>query len=319
MGRSDTVWIRGLGAGLVGAAVLAVWFFVVDLAQGAPFRTPAMIGGALLGMEEPRITTGSIVLFTVVHFVAFALVGIAATWALRQIEVAPNFLFGIILGFILFDGVFFGSVAVTGIDVVAELGWVEVLTGNMVAGIAMIGFLHMTGTVARVAWWEALSDNRVLREGLIAGIVGGFVVASWFLLVDTIQGRAFFTPSALGSVLFLGATDLSEVDVSLWITAAYTPIHYLVFVSVGIVAAAIARQAEEEPPILIGAFLIFVAFQAFFLGVVAVVAEFLFGPLAWWNIAIGNLVGVLVMAGYLWKAHPRLRDAMDREAIEHTA
>jgi len=317
--RGGAVWSRGVLAGVIGATVLAAWFLVVDLAQGEAFRTPAMIAGALLGVERVDTGIGMVFLFTAMHYTAFMLVGVAATWALTRLDVAPNFLFGLVLGFLLFDGVFFGSAAITGIDVVAELGWVEVLTGNMVAGMAMIGFLHLTGTVRHVAWWEALRDNRVLREGLIAGIAGGFVVATWFLIVDAVQGRPFFTPSALGSVLFLGATDLAQVEVSLWLTAAYTPIHYLVFVAVGIAAAALARQAERQPPLLIGVLLLFVAFEAFFLGIIAVVAEFLLGPLAWWSIAIGNLFAVLVIAGYLWRVHPKLRELMDGDAIERPA
>jgi len=317
--RPGEILTRGLIAGAIGATVLALWFFLVDMAQGAPFRTPAMVGSALFGMDGLETDVGLIALFTLIHYSAFLLVGILAGWAISFLDRVPHIVFGLILGFLLFDGVFFGSVAVTGIDVVAQLGWVEVLTGNMVAGVAMMSFFHMTGSVQAISWWEAFTDNRVLREGVIAGIASGFMVATWFLIVDAIQGRPFFTPSALGSVMFLGATDLGQVDVSLWITAAYTPIHYAVFVAIGLAAAALAQQAESQPPILIGGFLLFVAFEAFFLGLMAVAAEFLLGPLAWWSIAIGNLVGVVVMMGYLWKAHPALRDVMGHEPIEHPA
>ena len=313
------VMVPGVIAGLIGAAVLAVWFLLVDLAAGDPFRTPAMIGGALLGLEELEPNPGLVALFTVIHFLAFALVGVGAAWALSQLERAPNVPMGMVLGFVLFNGVFFGSAAVTGIDVVAQLGWVEVLVGNLLAGIVMVSFLHQAEVTRPVDWSRALREGTVLREGLIAGIASGFLVATWFLVVDTIQGRPFFTPSALGSVLFLGATDLSQVEVSMWITAAYTPVHYAVFVPTGILAAAVAHQAERQPPVLIGAMLLFVAFEAFFLGLIAVVAEFLLGPLAWWNIAIGNLVGVLTIAGYLWRKHPKLSQVMASDRIERPA
>jgi len=319
VGRTAGILSRGAVSGVVGAAALAMWFLLVDTAQGEPFRTPAMVGNALVGLEGVEVRPGLILLFLALHFGAFMVVGMAAAWAVSFLTRVPNLVFGLVLGFLMFDVVFFGSVAVTGVDVVAQLGWVEVLAGNILAGVAMMSFLQLSGAVKAVKWWEAYTANRVLREGVVSGFASGFMVATWFLIVDTIQGRPFFTPSALGSVFFLGATDLGQVDVSLWITAAYTPIHYAVFMAIGTAAAALAHQAEKQPPLLIGALLLFVAFQAFFLGIIAVVAEFLLGPLAWWNIAVGNIVGVAVMAGYLWKAHPKLREVMAHEPIEHPA
>jgi hypothetical protein len=36
----------GLIAGLIGAALVAVWFLIYDAAIGQPFRTPALLGAA---------------------------------------------------------------------------------------------------------------------------------------------------------------------------------------------------------------------------------------------------------------------------------
>ncbi len=310
------VLVRGVIAGLAGATILALWFLLVDLAASSPFRTPAMIGSALFGMEGLEGSPGLIALFTVFHVSGFVVVGAATAWGMSHLERAPNVPLGMVVGFALFLGIFYGSVAVTGMDVVAQLGWVETLVGNVLAGITLVAVLHQTGVTDRVAWGSALQEGAVLREGLIAGVASGFMVATWFLLVDGIQGRPFFTPSALGSVLFLGASDLAEVEVSFWITLAYTPVHYAVIVPFGIAAAALAREAEEQPQLLIGGILFFVAFEAFFLGIITVAAEFLLGPLAWWNIAIGNLVGVVTMVGYLWKKHPELSRSLGTEVIE---
>lgn len=309
----------GAVAGLVGAAILAGWFLVVDQAFGAPFRTPGMIGSILFGMEGLENSPGLIALFSIIHFGAFALTGVILAWALSQLDRAPNLLFGLVTGFILFNGVFFMSALGQGIDVVAELGWAEVLGGNLLAGIAMVSVLHAFGVTERLDWSGAFREGAIVREALFVGFISGFAVASWFLLVDALQGRPFFTPSALGSVLFLGAENLSDVNVSLWITAAYTPVHYAVFISIGFVASALVRQAREQPPILIGGFLLFVAFEAFFLGAIAILAEFLLGSLAWWNIALGNLVAVIVIGGYYWKKYPSLANVLATEPIERPA
>ena len=41
------VYVEGLVAGLIGAATIAVWFFILDLYNGRPFYTPNVLGAAL--------------------------------------------------------------------------------------------------------------------------------------------------------------------------------------------------------------------------------------------------------------------------------
>ena len=55
--------------------------------------------------------------------------------------------------------------------------------------------------------------NRILREGFIAGCIGAAAVAVWFLVVDTVNGRPFFTPAMLGSAVFWGAHEPGAVVV----------------------------------------------------------------------------------------------------------
>ena len=44
--------------------------------------------------------------------------------------------------------------------------------------------------------------SQLLREGLIAGILGAATIAVWFLIVDSVRGQPFYTPSILGTALF---------------------------------------------------------------------------------------------------------------------
>src|SRR5881397_485376 len=53
--------------------------------------------------------------------------------------------------------------------------------------------------------------TRILREGFIAGLIGAAAVALWFLIVDVIAGRPFFTPAMLGSAVFWGVHDPAQV------------------------------------------------------------------------------------------------------------
>lgn len=313
------ILIHGLVAGVFAATVMALWFLVIDASLGAPFRTPGLLAGSLVGAQDFETRPGLIALYTVIHYAAFMVVGVLVAWTLMKMDVSPGILLGLVVGFILFDLVFYASVYITGIDVVAELGWVEVLVGNLLAGLAIMGYLHTTGAVKTVTWWEVLAEHRIVREGLVAGVVGAAAVAVWFLVVDSALGRPLFTPGALGSALFLGATDLEAVRITVWTVLGYTLVHLLAFATLGLVAAAIVWEAERTPALILGALLLFVAFEAFFLGLLAVVAEFLLGPMAWWTIAVGNLLAVVAMGYYLWRQHPALKEALARDPFDKTA
>ena len=69
---------------------------------------------------------------------------------------------------------------------------------------------------------------------------------------------------------------------------------------------------------LVGAVLFFVAFEAFFMGLLAMAAEFLLGALAWWTIMVGNLLAAFAMGWYLWEHHPRLREALKEDPLDRT-
>jgi hypothetical protein len=46
------------------------------------------------------------------------------------------------------------------------------------------------------------------------GLIGAAAVAVWFLLVDLLLGSPLRTPGALGSAIFLGVSDPSEIVIS---------------------------------------------------------------------------------------------------------
>ena len=49
MARTQHSVLReGVVAGLIGAAVVAVWFFAYDTARGTPFLTPALLGTGIV-------------------------------------------------------------------------------------------------------------------------------------------------------------------------------------------------------------------------------------------------------------------------------
>src|SRR2546425_554946 len=83
---------------------------------------------------------------------------------------------------------------------------------------------------------QTMQLTRVLREGFIAGLIGAAAVALWFLLVDVIAGRPFFTPAMLGSAVFWGVHNPSMVVIEYSRIIGYTMIHVSAFIIVGTIA-----------------------------------------------------------------------------------
>src|SRR5439155_26417059 len=78
---SNSRYVReGIVAGLIGAAIIAVWFLIYGAARGRPFRTPALLGAATFeGVRDPALVpTGAhlVVPYTVLHGVVFAMIGV---------------------------------------------------------------------------------------------------------------------------------------------------------------------------------------------------------------------------------------------------
>ena len=147
----------------------------------------------------------------------------------------------------------------------------------------------------------------VLREGIIAGLLGATTVAVWFLAVDIARGTPFLVPDALGHILFhMGGGGASEGKIAH--VLAYTVFHVGAFAGVGIFASAVLRRSEIHPSLLAGALLLFVVFEgAFFTLTLLLVQSQRLGMPAWYLVATGNLLAAIAMGVYLWREHPSLR------------
>jgi hypothetical protein len=147
----------------------------------------------------------------------------------------------------------------------------------------------------------------VVREGLIAGVLGATSVALWFLILDTIAGRPFYTPATLGTAL-LGVLGPAGSEGTITRVIVYTIFHYGVFVLAGMLLVAVAHRARVESSVLAGFLILFVAFEIGFYGLTALLSQQeLLGELAWYQIGIGNLLAAGAMGTYLWRRHPELR------------
>lgn len=152
-----------------------------------------------------------------------------------------------------------------------------------------------------------LSVPTILMEGFITGIIGAGIVAAWFLLLDTIQNVPLWTPSLLGTVLFKGTeAAVAHQQVDPGMVAAYTLVHHAAFIGVGLVASFLVSEIERIPPLGIALIFLFVFFETAFQIFLLAVGGPLLGGIAFWGVALANLLAAAGMAAYLWYRHPRI-------------
>lgn len=135
---------EGVYSGIIGGIAVAGWFFVFDLATHGALFTPGALGSALfLGAHGPadvRITAGTVLGYTVVHFAAFCVIGFVAAGLLVFSERAPSLLFALLLLFVALETVLIGLLAIFASWVLSVLGLWSVALGNIIAAGAMGGY-----------------------------------------------------------------------------------------------------------------------------------------------------------------------------------
>ena len=150
----------------------------------------------------------------------------------------------------------------------------------------------------------------LVEEGVLCGIIGAAAVAVFFLFIDSLQARPLWTPSLLGSVLFLGQKVTDVAGVSYTMVFAYTGLHVLLFLLAGVVVAWMVSQFERNPqfgPILV---LIFLLVEAVIFGFEVTLVPALVGALGAGIVAVANLLSVGAMFWYLLRRHPEARQRL---------
>ena len=137
------VYQQGIVAGVIGAATVAIWFFLIDLYQGRPFYTPNVLGAALFHRagELPSLSSApsleSVVMYTWVHGMIFCLIGGVAARLLALAERDLHLGFGILLLFIVFEFGFVAAAFIVAEPILRVLAWPLVLVGNLLGAVAM--------------------------------------------------------------------------------------------------------------------------------------------------------------------------------------
>src|SRR2546427_503031 len=189
----------GIIAGLIGAAIVAVWFLIYDAARGYPFRTPALLGAAAIqGVRDPgtvAVSPSLVAQYAVPHGVVFAMVGILIAFLIVSAQSQPSRLLVVFIALLCFEVAFLAVLTWWAHPVVTAVRWWAILIGNALAAVGMLAYFfvgyrplgrHLMGPWVRIA-----------REGLVAGLLRAAAVAVRFLILDTVARVPPRTPALL--------------------------------------------------------------------------------------------------------------------------
>jgi hypothetical protein len=130
---------EGITAGLIGATVIAVWFFLLDLGAGRMLATPTMLGTSLATLvgQEPSVPA-AVISYTLFHYAIFTGIGLLCSWVVNGSERSPSVLIGFILLVVAFEVGWAGWTAVLADRTnFGELAWYQVFIANLLAAASI--------------------------------------------------------------------------------------------------------------------------------------------------------------------------------------
>jgi hypothetical protein len=141
MGGRHSLVREGVVTGVIGATVIAVWFFIVDMVTGRPLFTPDVLGTGLLRIFGAPSTMDTtilhVALYTVFHYAIFAILGILIVAIVHQGERTPGILAGLLMLFVALQLGALGMTAMFTESPLGQLAWYQVFIANLLAAAAM--------------------------------------------------------------------------------------------------------------------------------------------------------------------------------------
>jgi hypothetical protein len=185
----------------------------------------------------------------------------------------------LVIALLCFEVFFLAVVVWLARPVLDDVAWWAILLANVLAAGGMLAYFF----VGHRALGRALLGprSRVAREGFVAGALGAAAVAVWFLLYDTAAGAPLRTPALLGAAVLEGLRDPAALTMSLPLILKYTLVHVAAFLVFGWLAAGLLALGDRAPQPLSAFVMLFVCFEVFFVGMIAVLAQWLLEALAW--------------------------------------
>jgi hypothetical protein len=151
------------------------------------------------------------------------------------------------------------------------------------------------------------NSHSTMAEGTDVGIIGGLTVAVWFLILDTIAGHPFQTPSLLGQVVLFGDARPDTNEVVFGAILVYTAFHFAVFALLGMGLVVLVHWAVRDCVVRYAILPVFLVFEVLFYGLLEVLSERTNTLFPFWAVIAANTLAALCMGAYLWIRHPDFR------------
>ena len=154
-------------------------------------------------------------------------------------------------------------------------------------------------------------SNRIVREGIILGLIGFAAVALFYAVFDFLAARGLlFTVNLLGEAVFFGLRDSSvlQTPIAVNFTAVllYTALHLAAALIIGIFVSWLAAHLEGPPSeVRLATLLIAAGFFVTVFGI-GMVSSPIKTLLPWWSVVAANALAVAVAGAYLLTRHPGL-------------
>lgn len=146
--RSRSLLAEGVITGAIGATAVALWFLVVDMVEGRPLYTPELLGQAFFSLFGPpagETPLQFVIAYTIVHYLAFAIVGTLLALVVRRADEDPHVLAGLVIGGVVFLLASFSFVAFLSQGTrLGNLAWYQIGAATVLAAVLMCAYQWRT-------------------------------------------------------------------------------------------------------------------------------------------------------------------------------
>ncbi len=149
----------GVATGMIGAAVVAVFYLGLDLARGRALLTPSVLGQTFV-LRTPSAVTNAVDLtaaglYTLVHLLVFLGFGLALVSIVRRAQVGSLARYAILPIFLAFEVFFVGVLQVASAETRGLFPVASVLAANALAALAMGWYIWRSHPGLRTAFNRA--------------------------------------------------------------------------------------------------------------------------------------------------------------------
>lgn len=145
---------EGIVTGMLGAAVVAAFYLLIDIIRGQPLITPSVLGQAFIlhtAVTPGAVDIGAVVAYTVFHVGAFMAFGLLLAALVRASESSGLARYAVLQIMVVFVVFFYGLLWIGSEVVRGMFSFIGVLAANTLAGGVMVTWLWRHHPALRAA------------------------------------------------------------------------------------------------------------------------------------------------------------------------